>query len=329
MAGLARPIDCRARAHLLRHPAHRPQAPRQLHRGDPRLRRGPGARRSGDLLHRRPARDRRRLRPGGAARLRARHHGDADRRRARPRALHPVPPVRRARAHRADAGCSCSVTAYGDLQRMHQFKDKSEREQELVRTSLFLYPVLQAADILLYRTDEVPVGDDQRQHVELAREIARRFNATYGEVLVEPEHGIPEVGARIMDLQDPGAKMSTSYGTDAGPDLRRRRARRDPPQAQARRDRLRPRGRARARQARHLEPDRDPGRRPAASRPRRSSASSRARATAPSRRRSPRTSSSCWRPVRERYHELRADEEGLEGALAAGRRARPRDRRSR
>ena len=64
-----------------------------------------------------------------------------------------------------------------------------------MRTSLFLYPVLQAADILLYRTDEVPVGDDQRQHVELAREIARRFNATYGEVLVEPDHRIPEVGA--------------------------------------------------------------------------------------------------------------------------------------
>ena len=109
-----------------------------------------------------------------------------------------------------------SVTPYGDLQRMTQFKDKSEREQQLVRTSLFLYPVLQAADILLYRTDEVPVGEDQRQHVELAREIARRFNSTYAEVLVEPELVIPEVGARIMDLQDPSSKMSTSYGTEAG-----------------------------------------------------------------------------------------------------------------
>jgi tryptophanyl-tRNA synthetase len=109
-----------------------------------------------------------------------------------------------------------SVTAYGDLQRMHQFKDKSQREQELVRTSLFLYPLLQAADILLYRTDEVPVGEDQRQHIELAREIARRFNATYGEVLVEPRPVVPEIGSRIMDLQDPGGKMSTSYGTDAG-----------------------------------------------------------------------------------------------------------------
>ncbi|MBN1530374.1 MAG: tryptophan--tRNA ligase [Thermoleophilaceae bacterium] len=109
-----------------------------------------------------------------------------------------------------------SVTPYGDLQRMHQFKDKSAREQQLVRTSLFLYPVLQAADILLYRTDEVPVGEDQRQHVELAREIARRFNSTYADVLVEPEVRVPPVGARIMDLQDPTAKMSTTYGTDAG-----------------------------------------------------------------------------------------------------------------
>jgi tryptophanyl-tRNA synthetase len=110
----------------------------------------------------------------------------------------------------------CSVTAYGDLQRMHQFKEKSARERELVRTSLFLYPVLQAADILAYKTDEVPVGDDQRQHVELAREIARRFNATYGDVLVEPRPRIPEIGARIMDLQDPTTKMSTTYGTEQG-----------------------------------------------------------------------------------------------------------------
>jgi tryptophanyl-tRNA synthetase len=110
----------------------------------------------------------------------------------------------------------CAVTAYGDLQRMHQFKDKSAREQQLVRTSLFLYPVLQAADILLYKTDEVPVGEDQRQHVELTREIARRFNSSYADVFVEPRAVIPEVGARVMDLQDPAAKMSTSYGSDAG-----------------------------------------------------------------------------------------------------------------
>ena len=109
-----------------------------------------------------------------------------------------------------------AATAYGDLQRMHQFKDKSAREQQLVRTSLFLYPVLQAADILLYKTDEVPVGDDQRQHLELTRDIAERFNATYGEVLVVPRHRIPEVGARIMDLQDPTTKMSTTYSSESG-----------------------------------------------------------------------------------------------------------------
>src|SRR4051812_11463437 len=110
----------------------------------------------------------------------------------------------------------CSVTAYGDLQRMTQFKEKSERERELVRTSLFLYPVLQAADILAYKTDEVPVGDDQRQHIELAREIARRFNSTYDEILVEPAHRIPAIGARIMDLQEPTVKMSTTSGTEQG-----------------------------------------------------------------------------------------------------------------
>src|SRR5688572_27252042 len=107
-------------------------------------------------------------------------------------------------------------TAYGDLQRMHQFKDKSAREQELVRASLFLYPVLQAADVLLYKTDEVPVGDDQRQHLELSRDIAERFNATFGEVFVVPEHRIPGVGARIMDLQDPTSKMSTTYSSESG-----------------------------------------------------------------------------------------------------------------
>jgi tryptophanyl-tRNA synthetase len=109
-----------------------------------------------------------------------------------------------------------SVTPYGDLQRMTQFKDKAEREKELVRTSLFLYPVLQAADILLYKADQVPVGEDQRQHVELSREIARRFNATYDEVLVEPEAVIPQTGARIMDLQNPETKMSTTGSTEAG-----------------------------------------------------------------------------------------------------------------
>jgi tryptophanyl-tRNA synthetase len=109
-----------------------------------------------------------------------------------------------------------AVTAHGDLNRMHQFKDKSARQRELASAALFFYPVLMAADVLAYRSTEVPVGDDQRQHVELMREIARRFNERFGETLVVPEHKIPEVGARIMDLQEPERKMSTTGGSEAG-----------------------------------------------------------------------------------------------------------------
>jgi tryptophanyl-tRNA synthetase len=109
-----------------------------------------------------------------------------------------------------------SVTAWGDLNRMHQFKEKSAQQRELVSAGLFLYPLLQAADVLAYRADEVPVGDDQRQHIELMRDIAERFNARFGETLVVPEHRIPEVGARIMDLQDPSSRMSTTASTDQG-----------------------------------------------------------------------------------------------------------------
>jgi tryptophanyl-tRNA synthetase len=109
-----------------------------------------------------------------------------------------------------------AVTAHGDLNRMHQFKDKSARQRELVSAALFFYPVLQAADVLAYGASEVPVGEDQRQHIELMREIARRFNERFGETLVEPEHRIPELGARIMDLQEPERKMSTTGATEAG-----------------------------------------------------------------------------------------------------------------
>jgi tryptophanyl-tRNA synthetase len=112
-----------------------------------------------------------------------------------------------------------SVTELGRLQRMHQFRDKSLAQRELVSAGLLLYPVLQAADVLAYRADEVPVGEDQREHLELMRDVARRFNARYGdgeEVLVVPEHRIPEVGARIMDLQEPTTKMSTTGTGDAG-----------------------------------------------------------------------------------------------------------------
>jgi len=109
-----------------------------------------------------------------------------------------------------------AVTAHGDLNRMHQFKEKSAKQRELVSAALFFYPVLQAADVLAYRATEVPVGEDQRQHIELMREIARRFNERFGETLVEPVHRIPEVGARIMDLQEPERKMSTTGASEAG-----------------------------------------------------------------------------------------------------------------
>jgi tryptophanyl-tRNA synthetase len=109
-----------------------------------------------------------------------------------------------------------ALTAHGDLNRMTQFKEKSAKQRELVSAGLFFYPVLQAADVLAYKAEEVPVGEDQRQHIELTREIARRFNERFGPIFVEPEHRIPEVGARIMDLQEPSNKMSTTGGTESG-----------------------------------------------------------------------------------------------------------------
>jgi tryptophanyl-tRNA synthetase len=109
-----------------------------------------------------------------------------------------------------------NVTPFGELRRMHQFKEKSEQQREFVSAGLFLYPVLQAADILAYQTDEVPVGEDQKQHIEMARTIAERFNSRFGNVFTVPHHRIPEVGARILDLQDPEKKMSTTGGSDQG-----------------------------------------------------------------------------------------------------------------
>jgi tryptophanyl-tRNA synthetase len=108
-----------------------------------------------------------------------------------------------------------AVTSFGELRRMTQFKEKSE-QHEFVTAGLFEYPVLMAGDILLYRTDIVPVGDDQRQHLELTRDIAERFNRRYGELFVLPEAEIPEVGGRIMDLQEPENRMSTTRGTPQG-----------------------------------------------------------------------------------------------------------------
>ncbi|HEY7421903.1 MAG TPA: tryptophan--tRNA ligase [Gaiellaceae bacterium] len=118
-------------------------------------------------------------------------------------------------AHAEAAWLLSAVASYGQLGRMTQFKEKSDRH-EFVSAGLFTYPVLMAGDILLYRTDLVPIGDDQRQHLELARDIAERFNFRYGETFLVPGGKFPEVGGRIMDLQDPTSKMSTTLSTEQG-----------------------------------------------------------------------------------------------------------------
>jgi len=118
-------------------------------------------------------------------------------------------------AHPEAAWLLGSVTSFGELRRMTQFKDKRE-QQDFVSAGLFTYPVLQAADILLYQTDLVPIGEDQRQHLELSRNVAERFNSRFGETFSLPDAMIPEVGGRIMDLQEPDRKMSTTGGTAQG-----------------------------------------------------------------------------------------------------------------
>ena len=110
----------------------------------------------------------------------------------------------------------CTVS-YGELSRMTQFKDKSaRREAEFISAGLFTYPALQAADILLYDAEEVPVGDDQRQHIEITRDIAVRFNHRFGDTFVLPKAVHPKAGARVMDLQDPTSKMSKSAASESG-----------------------------------------------------------------------------------------------------------------
>ena len=110
----------------------------------------------------------------------------------------------------------CTVS-FGELSRMTQFKDKSaKREGDFIAAGLFTYPALQAADIVLYDADEVPVGEDQRQHIEITRDIAIRFNSRFGNTFVVPKAVTPKAGARVMDLQDPTSKMSKSAGGDAG-----------------------------------------------------------------------------------------------------------------
>jgi tryptophanyl-tRNA synthetase len=117
--------------------------------------------------------------------------------------------------HAESAWLLSSVTGFGQLGRMTQFKEKGEGK-DFVSAGLFSYPVLMAGDILLYQTDIVPVGDDQRQHIELARDIAQRFNARFGETFKIPRGVFPAIGARIMDLQEPTKKMSTTGGSEQG-----------------------------------------------------------------------------------------------------------------
>src|SRR5262249_46474231 len=134
-------------------------------------------------------------------------------------------------AHAEAAWLLGAVTGFGELRRMTQFKDKSAAH-EFVSSGLFTYPVLMAADILLYQTDVVPIGDDQRQHLELTRDIAQRFNQRFGETFKVPRGQYPEAGARIMDLTEPDKKMSTSTSPEMGkiltsgpPELIRKRER--------------------------------------------------------------------------------------------------------
>ena len=118
-------------------------------------------------------------------------------------------------AHAEAAWLLSAVTGYGQLARMTQFKEKAE-DEEFVSAGLFTYPILMAGDILLYQTDIVPIGDDQRQHLELARDVAQRFNHRFGETFVIPEGVFPDTGGRVMNLQEPDVKMSKSRGALQG-----------------------------------------------------------------------------------------------------------------
>ena len=118
-------------------------------------------------------------------------------------------------AHAEAAWLLSSVTSYGQLGRMTQFRERVA-EEDFVSAALFTYPVLMAGDILLYQTDIVPIGDDQRQHLELSRDVAQRFNSRYGETFVVPEGVFPETGGRVMNLQEPNVKMSKSRGAESG-----------------------------------------------------------------------------------------------------------------
>ena len=118
-------------------------------------------------------------------------------------------------AHAEAAWLLSAVTSYGQLGRMTQFKEKAA-EEDFISAALFTYPVLMAGDILLYQADTVPIGEDQRQHLELARDVAQRFNSRFGETFVVPDGVFPRTGGRVMNLQEPNVKMSKSRGAESG-----------------------------------------------------------------------------------------------------------------
>ena len=246
-----------------------------------------------------------------------RHGGDPDRLRARPRALHPLPPGRRGRAHGA-AWLLSSVTPVGELNRMHQFRDKSAAQRELVSAGLLYYPVLMAADVLAYRAHEVPVGEDQREHLELMRDVAERFNRRFGDLLVVPEARIPSVGARVADLQDPTRKMSTTGSSEQGtvyvlddPETIRRKFKRAV--ADSGREIVRAR-----RQAGHLEPDRDHAPWRASMTPEAVEAEFEGSGYGDFKAAVAEAVIEWLAPVRERYDALRSDEAELERILEGG-----------
>ena len=200
---------------------------------------------------------------------------------------------------------------------MPQFREKSAA-QESFGVGLLTYPVLQAADILLYHADVVPVGEDQRQHLELARDLAQRFNQRFGETFVVPKGTYGEVGAKIMDLQDPAEPHVDVVLVRPGGRQGARPAGHDPPEGALGGDRLRPRRRQGRRQARDHEPDRDHGRGHGRGAGGRSRTATTAPATGGSRRRWPRPSSPSSIPSASATASCAADPDTLREILARG-----------
>ena len=251
----------------------------------------------------------RQLRAGRPARVRLRHGGDAAGRRPRSRAVHLLSPERRVE-HPELCWLLASMTSFGELNRMTQFKDKAGAQRDLVSAGLFFYPVLQAADVLAYRADEVPVGEDQRQHIELMRDIAERFNARFGETLVVPEARHPRGGG--ADHGSPGARtQDVHHRRDAsGHRVRARRAGGDHQEVPLGGHRLGQRGPPRGRTSPASRTSSTSWRPSAGSSPARSRASSTAGGTGRFKQAVADAVVAYLGPVRERYNELRADEPG-------------------